>query len=288
MEILTNMVVILIAIPVVAFLFVLVCYLIMRFIEFMVELTAMTPKDTPKGQTGVVHDKLSVPPNLTKPLKVLNLYAGIGGNRKLWDNVEVTAVESEQYIADVYTELYPSDTVIVGDAHKYLLEHFQEFDFIWGSPPCPSHSRLSTASAGWGIYRYPDMKLYEEILLLQHFYKGDWVIENVIPYYKPLIQPMAELDRHLFWSNRHIPKTKGGRSYEGEISSATVQALADSHGIVLPPKTKNQRKLLRNAVDPALGLHVFNAVGLQKSETVTGENLTLALASPNERKRMEL
>ena len=28
-----------------------------------------------------------------KKLKVLNLYAGIGGNRKLWTNVDVTAVE---------------------------------------------------------------------------------------------------------------------------------------------------------------------------------------------------
>lgn len=26
-------------------------------------------------------------------IKVLNLYAGIGGNRKLWEGVEVTAVE---------------------------------------------------------------------------------------------------------------------------------------------------------------------------------------------------
>jgi hypothetical protein len=27
------------------------------------------------------------------PVRVLNLYAGIGGNRKHWENVEVTAVE---------------------------------------------------------------------------------------------------------------------------------------------------------------------------------------------------
>ena len=26
-------------------------------------------------------------------MKVLNLYCGIGGNRKLWEDVEVTAVE---------------------------------------------------------------------------------------------------------------------------------------------------------------------------------------------------
>ena len=36
-------------------------------------------------------------------MKVLNLYAGIGGNRKLWEDVEVTAVEwDEQFIIGDY------------------------------------------------------------------------------------------------------------------------------------------------------------------------------------------
>ena len=54
--------------------------------------------------------------------KILNLYAGVGGNRKLWgDKYEVTAVEFEQYIADAYKELNPNDVVIVADAHYNLL-----------------------------------------------------------------------------------------------------------------------------------------------------------------------
>lgn len=211
-------------------------------------------------------------------MKILNLYAGIGGNRKLWgDDHEVVAVEFEQYIADAYKELYPNDTVIVADAHQYLLDHFKEFDFIWSSPPCPSHSKLSTSLTGWGIYRYPDMKLYEEIIFLQTFYEGDWVIENVVPYYKPLIAPVATLDRHLFWSNRHVPKVKSGRSFPGEISNATREQLQDSHGIYLPTGTKNARKLLRNAVDPELGLHVLNAVAHQKTDIRPGDNMILEL-----------
>jgi DNA (cytosine-5)-methyltransferase 1 len=76
-------------------------------------------------------------------VKILNLYAGIGGNRKLWgDEYDITSVEIDPGIAAVYADLYPNDTVIVGDAHQYLLDHFQEFDFIWSSPPCPSHSRI--------------------------------------------------------------------------------------------------------------------------------------------------
>ena len=63
-------------------------------------------------------------------MRVLNLYAGVGGNRKLWQNVEVTAVELDPAIAQAYQDLYPADTVIVGDAHKYLLAHYTDFDFI--------------------------------------------------------------------------------------------------------------------------------------------------------------
>jgi DNA (cytosine-5)-methyltransferase 1 len=64
-------------------------------------------------------------------MKILNLYAGIGGNRKLWEGHEITAVEINPKIAEVYKTLFPEDEVVVGDAHQYLLDHFREFDFIW-------------------------------------------------------------------------------------------------------------------------------------------------------------
>jgi DNA (cytosine-5)-methyltransferase 1 len=202
-------------------------------------------------------------------VKILNLYAGIGGNRKLWgDEHEITAVENVQAIADVYHELYPNDTVVVGDAHQYLLDHFKEFDFIWSSPPCPTHSRLSTSLAGFGVYRYPDMTLYQEIIFLQQFFKENWVVENVIPYYEPLIRPTAILDRHLFWSSKHIGQFKTERIYDGSVTDQSITTLSASHGITLPKDTINKRKLLRNAVDPRLGLHVLEAVGFGKTNEV--------------------
>ena len=199
-------------------------------------------------------------------MKILNLYAGIGGNRKLWgDEHDITAVENVDYIADVYRKLYPKDTVIEADAHAYLLQHFTEYDFIWSSPPCPTHSRTSTSLSGWGIHRYPDMALYQEIIFLKHFYKGLWIVENVIPYYETLIKPTIELDRHLFWSNFTIPIfVTPKRSHD--VSRATKEVLATSHGIELPEDTKDQRKLLRNAVRPDVGLHVFNAREYNKQE----------------------
>jgi DNA (cytosine-5)-methyltransferase 1 len=195
-------------------------------------------------------------------MRILNLYAGIGGNRKLWgDGHEITAVENEQYIADVYAALYPNDTVIVTDAHQYLLDHYKEFDVIWSSPPCPTHSRMRTALVTKSLPVYPDMKLYEEIIFLDKFYKGNWVVENVIPYYTPLIEPKVELDRHYFWSNKWLGRMDfSKRSYN--VTRATNEQLATQHEIVLPVGTKNQRKLLRNAVQPDIGKYILEGLTL--------------------------
>ncbi len=208
-------------------------------------------------------------------MKILNLYAGIGGNRKMWANEhEVTAVESEQYIADAYKILYPADTIIVDDAHQYLLDHHQEFDFIWSSPPCPSHSVSNNFLYSQGIIRYPDMSLYQEIILLKHKFKGNWCVENVISYYDPLIQPSMVIDRHYYWSNFYIPPMKVARDFN--ITNAKVvsrksnkeydKSLQAFHDIVLPEGTKNKRKLLRNAVYPPMGLHILNASSKAESQ----------------------
>lgn len=192
-------------------------------------------------------------------LRVLNLYARVGGNRKLWTDVEVVAVENVPEIADIYKDFFPNDTIIVADAHQYLLDHFKEFDFIWSSPPCPTHSRVSTGLSGWGIYRYPDVALYQEIIFLKHFFKGNWVVENVIPYYKALIPPTAKLDRHYFWSNKPLGKFVEPRNYTGTVTNATVNQLQEQYDFKLPAYAKDKRKILRNIVNPKLGSHVFNA-----------------------------
>lgn len=75
-------------------------------------------------------------------IKVLNLYAGIGGNRKKWEGVQVTAVEKNEEIAEVYRKEFPDDKLIIGDAHQYLLDHYEEFDVTWSSPPCQGETRM--------------------------------------------------------------------------------------------------------------------------------------------------
>ena len=106
-------------------------------------------------------------------LKILNLYSGIGGNRRLWSgDISVTAIELVPEIAKIYKDLFPDDEVIVADAHQYLLEHYRDYDFIWSSPPCPTHSGVNFFLNAQGVIRYPDMSLWQEIIFLQHFFKG--------------------------------------------------------------------------------------------------------------------
>ena len=125
-------------------------------------------------------------------MKILNLYACLGGNRRKWDevtDVDLTAVEWDEDLAKLYQERFPNDKVIVADAHQYLLDHYKEFDFIWSSPPCPTHivDKNITKNTKSFVPKYPDMKLYEEIIFLDNYFKGKYVVENVIPYYEPLI-----------------------------------------------------------------------------------------------------
>jgi DNA (cytosine-5)-methyltransferase 1 len=192
-------------------------------------------------------------------MRILNLYAGIGGNRKLWsDDHEVVSVEYDEHVAAVYADLYPQDKTVVDDAHQYLLDHFREYDFIWSSPPCPTHSKANLSLQGYGIYRYPEMSLYQEVVFLRHFFKGAWVVENVDGYYEPLIQPEANIDRHLFWASSPIAPTTFERGYN--VNRATKESLALRHGIELPTWAKGKRKMLRNAVMPELGRYVFDQV----------------------------
>lgn len=205
-------------------------------------------------------------------MKVLNLYAGIGGNRKLWKDVEVTAVEINSEIAKVYQELFPQDKVIVGDAHQFLLEHYEEFDFIWSSPPCTSHSSFAkliglSNDFKTGNYNkevvYPDLKLYEEILLLKHYFKGKFVIENVIPYYEPLIEG-KKIQRHLFWINFPLTSIK---IKEDNIKWGKVKEWEKNLGYDLSKyKGLDKRKVLRNCVNPELALHIFE-MAFKKQQT---------------------
>ena len=193
-------------------------------------------------------------------MKILNLYAGVGGNRMYWgDEHEITAVELNPSVAACYADLYPHDKVIVGDAHEYLLNHYKEFDFIWSSPPCQSHSDIRRMGAQIGRYDavFPDAKLWQEIVFLTHFFKKDWVIENVVPYYKPFIQPAFTLGSHLYWSNKMVLDNGASKFRAHKLGN---DALQDRKKIDLTGykfEGIDKRQVLRNMVEPDDGLYIF-------------------------------
>lgn len=200
-------------------------------------------------------------------MRVLNLYCGVGGNRKFWTDCEVVSVENDPEIADVYKSNFPLDTVVVADAHEYLLNNYSLFDFIWSSPPCPTHGQyrynVGFLAKGYKAV-FPDMKLYEEIIFLKHYFKGKWVVENTKPYYTPLINPSHVLGRHLFWSNFLI--------HETDVEVAKIRDknklsdFRDDFGVTYS-KIKNKRQALRNCVNSELGMYILNSAKHAMTET---------------------
>lgn len=197
-----------------------------------------------------------------KPIKVLNLYACLGGNRYKWDEVadiDVTAVELDPEASKLYQERFPSDKVIVADAHQYLLDHYQEFDFIWSSPPCPSHSKSRFARHTTTKPIYPDFKLYEEVVFLDNYFDGKYCVENVIPFYEPLI-PAKKIGRHLYWTNFKLPNDLNQRKVNIMEGKEEVNRWSKFHEYDFRKYKGEQTvlKMARNLVDYEAGKSIFS------------------------------
>lgn len=158
-------------------------------------------------------------------MKILNLFAGLGGNRKTWSDHEITALEINPGICKIYSELYPNDTIITQDYEEYLRNKNNDLDFdlIWGSPPCQTHSHMQVFTRH-NKKRQPIPKMDQVqglALWLKRNTDCKFVIENVIPSYgivsledKGIYHVV--LDRHIFYSN-FIIKKKKFRSRSSEV-----------------------------------------------------------------------
>lgn len=217
-------------------------------------------------------------------MKILNLYACLGGNRYKWgDEHEITAVEWDPELARMYQERFPNDKVIVADAHQFLLDHYKEYDFIWSSPPCPTHSKVRITQKNQDFYvpKYPDMSLYQQIIFLDNHFEGKYVIENVIPYYEPLI-PAKKRGRHLYWTNFNIPNNIDRSEAKGIMCGGAndeVNALCKLHEIkrefLNSYKGKQSKtKIIRNLVDFHVGKIILDtAIGIQKKSNTKQTSL---------------
>ena len=210
-------------------------------------------------------------------MKILNLYACLGGNRYKWgDDHDITAVEWDEELARLYQERFPNDTVVVGDAHQYLLDHYKEYDFIWSSPPCPTHSRFNISMKTKRKMKYPDMSLYQEIIFLQYYYDGKYVVENVIPFYDLLIQGYKR-NRHIYWTNFNLPSILSERKNPdlGRTKNV-VDALSKFHDYDFRKYKGKQsiQKVARNLVDYEAGKTILDTVmGIRTKQNINQTEL---------------
>ena len=214
--------------------------------------------------------------------RILNLYACLGGNRYKWDEVakevgitiKVTAIELDPELAKLYQERFPEDEVIITDAHEYLLLNYNKFDFIWSSPPCPSHSKAAFGSRKSDKSNhspvFPDFKLYEEVVFLDNYFKGKYVVENVVPYYEPLISAKKR-GRHLYWTNFNLPMILSNRKSINMESNNEIDQWCKFHDYDFYKYKGKQRrdKISRNLVDFEAGKKVLETVfGIEKKSNV--------------------
>jgi len=160
-----------------------------------------------------------------------------------------------------------------------LLDHYKEYDFIWSSPPCPTHSKiiLSQKNTKAFVPKYADMKLYQEIIFLDNFFEGKYCVENVIPFYEPLI-PAKKRGRHLYWTNFNLPNILSKRIFQGKFSKMKKERIylekwhdIDTSGY---KGKQDKRKIARNLVDYEAGKTIFETMlGIVKKENINQTEL---------------
>lgn len=178
--------------------------------------------------------------------------------------MDVTAVESDSKIAKVYSQFFKGDKVIVGDIEEFVKLNHRKFDFIWLSPPCQANSRFIRSGRNRKP-RFPDLTLYKLLLFLKHNFKGKYVIENVIPYYTPLIPPSVKLGRHLFWSNFTISSFPNVKTPKNFFKNGTVKWSQkikkwlglEYKGNLYYEGNHDPAQVLRNCVHPDIGEHIY-------------------------------
>jgi len=113
------------------------------------------------------------------------------------------------------------------------------------------------------------MRLYEEIIFLQHYFDGKYVVENVIPFYEPLIAAQKR-HRHLYWSNFILPNNLSGRK-NPDLSRTKnlVKVLSEFHDYDFRKYKGKQLlyKIARNLVDYEAGKTILDiAMGIVRKE----------------------
>lgn len=207
-------------------------------------------------------------------MNILTAFAGIGGNRRLWDELgsfRITAIENNPAVANEYLKLYPNDTVLIGDAWRYIPNSLDEYDIIWASPPCQTHSKLTKMNKRQKEKKIYDYRLYSLIDYLENNYNGIYIVENVVPSYVAKRKPV-KIDRHLFWSNLPLKndfQLKKMKSFHKQTRDQTHQEYIESITSWIGFKISRNiylngnhdpMQIYRNCVHPKLGKYVLEQI----------------------------
>ena len=200
--------------------------------------------------------------------ELYNGCAGFGANTHLVDRGKCNITHTEHFkeIAEVNKKLHKNDTIIVTDTFQHFQDNHEKFDAAWFSVNCQGHSKMVKATRH-NVNKIPPVtELYGLIIFLKHFYKGDWVVENVVPFYEPLIEPTLRVGRHLFWSNKPIFGVEDVKRPKGFINKSNKQGAdelkkwlgLDFEGYVYYKGNHCPAQTLRNCVHPYIGEQIIN------------------------------
>jgi DNA (cytosine-5)-methyltransferase 1 len=115
--------------------------------------------------------------------------------------------------------------------------------------------------------------LYQEIIFLKHHFEGKYCVENVIPYYEPLI-PGQKRGRHLYWTNFLLPNEIDRKESKGIIGGQVndeFKKLCEFHQYDFSQYKGEQSrtKMARNLVDFEVGKTILEtALNIYKKTNI--------------------
>ena len=100
---------------------------------------------------------------------------------------------------------------------------------------------------------------------MKTYFKGGWIVENVKPYYAPLIPPTKVIGRHYFWANFDFEAEDIARP-DNFINNGTLKGREDLQNWLdihfeekLYYGTNHcPAQVLRNCVHPIIGKQIFD------------------------------
>ena len=119
------------------------------------------------------------------------------------------------------------------------------------------------------------MRLYEEVIFLDNHFDGKYCVENVIPYYTPLI-PAKKRGRHLYWTNFNLPSSLNERKLDGILCTMKEEhkKLEIFHDIKVKANVGGYRDVLRNLVDYEAGKTILDtAMGIIQKQDINQTEL---------------